>query len=275
MKGIYLKSPYSTLIVEDKKTLLIKDKQISKDYLDQEIYLCQDDLALGLIKLNNEKLVLLDEFDKLRGHHQISDDERKTLFADANSFFSYEVVVIEKFNPVKKLMGQTQDFMKEITTTDDIDHLEVLYASDILDKIQNASEYNAEKVTDEALHDDARIAAAWYATAINPDKKIKFTKEQIEELAVKIYKEIAKRKKDKPKEFKYTISPENMSNAAKKLWEKVKDKLSKEETDLLLAEEKKKEFVDLEESEIQKLSNDELTELFKEAKNVYLSLLKI
>lgn len=214
---------------------------------------------------------MLDEFEKLKDQHQISDDERKTLFADANSFFSYDVTITEKFSSIKKLMGQTQDFMKEIITTDDIDHLEILYTSDILDKIQNVSEYEAEKISDAALRDDVRIAMAWYATASDPDKKIKFTKEQIIELAVKIYKEIAKRKKDKPKEFRYTVGPKNMSDAAKKLWEKVKDKLSKEETELLLAEEKKKELTDLEETEITKLSSEELIELFKEAKDIYLS----
>lgn len=40
MRGIHLILNQGILIVEGKKTLIIKDKQISKDYVDQEIYLC-------------------------------------------------------------------------------------------------------------------------------------------------------------------------------------------------------------------------------------------
>jgi len=140
MKGIYLISNQGTLIIEGKKTLIVKKKKIPEDYLDKEVYLCQDDLVLGIIKLSNEKTITLKEFEELKDKHLISEEDRKSWWKDAESLYAYDVKIVEKFEKLKKFEHeqgvqnyiQEVKFKKEITTTDDIDHLEVLYDAEKL-----------------------------------------------------------------------------------------------------------------------------------------------
>jgi hypothetical protein len=104
-----------------------------------------------------------------------------------------------------------------------------------IEKIENISDYHPNGEENwAAVKDDARICAGWYASFLDPKKEIKFTEDEILETAVKIYKEIARCKKLDPAKFKYTVKPDEMKPAAKKLWEKVVEKLTKPKIKILL-----------------------------------------
>lgn len=107
-----------------------------------------------------------------------------------------------------------------------------------VEKIKDISDYNPDGTKDwAALKDDARICAGWYATFLDPDKEIKFSEAEIIAVAIKVYREIARCKKLDPEKYKYTADPADMTLATKKLWEKVKKKLSKTQIDILLKKE--------------------------------------
>jgi len=103
-----------------------------------------------------------------------------------------------------------------------------------LELIKDISTYDPEHMTNQQLMDDARISVGWYATALDPHKSIKYTKEEIEGVAVKIYKEIARR--IQAGKMVYSVSEEK-SETYEKLWNEIKSKLSEREIDLLTQKE--------------------------------------
>jgi len=138
-----------------------------------------------------------------------------------------------------------------------------------IEKIKDISDYDPDGTKDwaalkpdgtkdwAALKDDARICAGWYATFLDPDKEIKFSEVEIVAVAVKVYKEIARCKKLDPEEYKYTVNPDEMKSAAKKLWERVAKELSKTEIEILLKEAEENAKVDKEQGKGQKETTEE------------------
>lgn len=99
-----------------------------------------------------------------------------------------------------------------------------------LEFIQDIKTYDPQHMTNQQLMDDARVAIAWYASYLDPNKNIKYSKEDIINVAVKIYKEIARR--IKKGDMAYEVSDEK-SEAYEKLWNAVKKHLSDSEIDAL------------------------------------------
>ncbi len=106
-----------------------------------------------------------------------------------------------------------------------------------VEKIKDIGAYDPDGTKEwAALKDDARIVAGWYATFLDPKKEIKFSEQDIIATAVRVYKEIARCKELDPEKFKYTVDPADMTEAAKKLWEKVTAALNDTEVKILLGE---------------------------------------
>lgn len=127
-----------------------------------------------------------------------------------------------------------------------------------VEKIKDVKSYDPDGEKNwAALKDDARIAAGWYASFLDPKKKIKFSEEEIIATAVKVYKEIARCKKLDPEKYRYVVNPDEMKPAAKKLWAKVKEKLTKEEIEILLQGEKKDAEIEKKEGKGQKETEEE------------------
>jgi len=85
-----------------------------------------------------------------------------------------------------------------------------------IEKIEDLATYDASKVSDEVLRDDFRIALAWYATWKDDPGAIKFTREQIKGVLVKIVREAVKRGPDV-----MTFNPKGMKPAAREIFEEV------------------------------------------------------
>jgi len=81
---------------------------------------------------------------------------------------------------------------------DDVKNLEKQFPESEIAKIEDLAEYDPSKIPmtqrgNRILLDDKRIAFAWHATYHDPKKKIKFTHDEILDVAVKIVKEIIRR----------------------------------------------------------------------------------
>jgi len=102
-----------------------------------------------------------------------------------------------------------------------------------LELIKDIDSYDPESSTNKQLMDDARICIAWYATLQDPNKTIKYTEDDIVNIAAKVYKEIARRVA--AEKMDYSVSEEK-NEAFNTLWNKVKKHLKKEELDILTKE---------------------------------------
>ncbi|MCD6429348.1 hypothetical protein J7L09_01495, partial [bacterium] len=100
-----------------------------------------------------------------------------------------------------------------------------------VDLIENIKAYDPSKASDDQLRDDQRIVVGWFASYLDPKKKIKFSKKEILEIYVKILKELLKRKKKNPKIF--TLRTKGITEAAKKLRKLAKKYFTKEDWEFL------------------------------------------
>jgi len=82
--------------------------------------------------------------------------------------------------------------------------------------IRNVKDYDPSKPNNAQLADDMRICFAWYSSLCE-GKKLKFTKEEVINLARKIYNEIEKRKREG--KMKHEWKPEQMKEHSRELFE--------------------------------------------------------
>jgi len=85
-----------------------------------------------------------------------------------------------------------------------------------LEWIEDIEKYRPMGLAEKQLADDFRIVNAWYATWKDPTKKIKFTKEQIVDTAIKIAKEIVRRVK--AGKMRHTFKYWAMTDTSKELF---------------------------------------------------------
>jgi len=228
--GIYLVKPHAEMIYNNEKKLIVKSRNY-KNMLDKPLYLLDNEFCYGIIKLTNVKKISLKEFEELREKHKITETERKEWWDDKNELYAYEFEWVEHFPEPKPaaVPKGTQTFVENWSFATTVKNQEDYKFHRTLELIQDIYNYNAHNMENEVLADDFRLAVAYYSRILQ-GKKIKFTKEQIIQLATKILKEIARRKKSG--RMNWTASPEYGSEAYKKLWEAVD--LTKEERNILL-----------------------------------------
>ena len=88
--------------------------------------------------------------------------------------------------------------------------------SESVELIRNIKDYDPSKLNNAQLADDMRICFAWYSS-LRQGKKLKFTKDEVIELARKIYNEIEKRKREG--KMKHDWKPEQMKKFSRELFE--------------------------------------------------------
>ncbi|RLA80996.1 MAG: hypothetical protein DRG33_01405 [Deltaproteobacteria bacterium] len=87
---------------------------------------------------------------------------------------------------------------------------------EFVELIRNIKDYDPSKLNNAQLADDMRICFAWYSS-LRQGKKLKFTMDEVIELARKIYNEIEKRKREG--KMKHDWKPEQMKKYSRELFE--------------------------------------------------------
>ena len=210
MEALYLVKPHAELIYKGEKKLIVK-KRLFKNMLNRDLYLVDNEKCYGLIRLTKAYPITREEFEKLRAKHKISDEEAKEWWGDFTKLYAYEF----EFKPYKepkpiKLPKGAQTFVKRI---------EFLRGFDIefepVELIKDLHNYDPRKATNEQLADDFRILCAWYATK-RRGGKLKYSLEDIINVARLVYKEIERRKARG--EMKHEWHPERMKPYARELF---------------------------------------------------------
>ncbi len=219
-EAIYLAQPFASMIYSGEKDLIVKSK-LFKNKVNKFIYLVEDNLCYGIIRLKYPNKINLEEFDKLQDRHQIKDAERIRWWPYKEVLYSYEFDIIKLFETPKRVdipVG-TQTFISDF---------KFLESENL---IQDPKSYDPVKLTTEILRDDWRIVNAWYSTK-KKGGKINHSIEEIINLAKMIYLELKARGT--------VFHPETMKPYSRELYNKVSDKSLSKDIDLtnpeLLAE---------------------------------------
>ena len=180
-EGIYLTPPHASMIYSGEKTLIIKGK-FYKNKVNQLLYLIEDGLCFGIIRLKNPDKINLKEFTELEDKHKISDEDRKKWWPYKEILYAYEFDTVDLFDTPKRVSVPqgTQTFVKDF---------KFLTEEQL---IQDIKAYDPQKIETQILRDDWRIVNAWYASK-KGGKKLKHSLEDIINLARLIYLELKKR----------------------------------------------------------------------------------
>lgn len=153
--AIYLVKPHAEMIYNNEKKLIVKSKKFP-NMLNIDLYLVDDEFCYGIIKLTNIKEITLNEFEKLKDLHRITDEERKKWWPNAEKLYAYEFEYVVRFpepKPVELPQG-AQTFIKDWQFA--TKKLSVSYSRTI-DLIENIYEYDPKNVGNDQLRDDWRL----------------------------------------------------------------------------------------------------------------------
>ena len=203
-EGAYLVSPHAKLIWEGKKNLIVKSR-LFRSEINKLLYLLEDNLCYGIIKLKYPDKIDLKKFKELEKVHLISEEERKKWWPNKEILFAYKFDKVTMFENPKKveIPRGVQTFVKDFEFL----NIEAL--------IKDIGMYNPDKVNNKQLADDWRIVCAWYSTK-KSGGNLKHSIEDIINLAGIIYREIVRRVK--AGKMKHKFQPEKMSPLAKELY---------------------------------------------------------
>jgi len=229
--ALYLVSPHAKKIFTREKTLIVKTKRFTK-HIGEPLYVIEDSLAYGIIKLKEPREISPEEFKKLRNRHLITNEEvKKWGWNEKGPFYAYEFEILKEFDPPKivKVPKGVQVFvsskllkwkeLNELTLleltgflkTDNNElfietFLEAIHRgikqSDLVNLIKGSlEEYEPSKQNDRQLGDDWRLVLAYYSRLRRGKKVFKHVKgervpvtiEDIKRVAFKIFKEMNKR----------------------------------------------------------------------------------
>jgi phosphoribosyl 1,2-cyclic phosphate phosphodiesterase len=209
--GIYMAQPHGRLLYEGKKKLIVKAKHF-KNEIGKLLYLIEDSLCYGIIRLHLPDKTSLAEFHALSKEHMISNEELKKWWPGKEVLYSYRFDIIKLFETPRKVSipQGVQTFVREFEFLTDNE------------MIHDVDGYDASKAPTDVLRDDWRIAIAWYST-IKSGREFKYTVEQVLKLGKKIYRELLKRETD--------FHPDKMTEAGKEFF----DIVSKTENEAELA----------------------------------------
>jgi len=196
----------------------------------RELYLVSKGLVWGVIVLKNPEQINWDGFVKTYKLHGVSEEEFLNKWGIRNIIYLYPFEVKKVFdNPLKfsQEVKEGRAFIPEVNPEGEVE-------KDDIAKIQDIHNYNPHVKSEsdwKRLKDDLRIVVGWFASLLDKDKSIKFSEAEIAQTALKIFKEIARVKKEKG--WKYRIKPEDGTAAYQKLWGIVSERLSPEEVAIL------------------------------------------
>jgi hypothetical protein len=112
--GIILVEPHGEQLIEGEKTLVVKSKKFN--ILDKVFLVIQGNTAMGAVEFGSVKEIDLEEFNKLRGQHKITEEERKKWWPDKEKFWAYKPSIVIKFKKPRKIHRPkgTQTFIKSV-----------------------------------------------------------------------------------------------------------------------------------------------------------------
>lgn len=209
-EGLYLVAPHGKMIWQGNKTIIVKSKEF-RGSLGKSYYLIEGNRCYGIIKIKSIHSINLEKFKELFLKHRITDEERYKWWMNKQILFAYEFELIKKFKEpryIEKPKG-IQIFIKNVKFLN----------LNTIDNIENIKEYDPAKPNNEQLADDWRTVCRWYATK-KSGKKIKFSLEDIVNLAKIIYEEISKR--IKAGTMKHEFEPEKMTHYVKELYNRIR-----------------------------------------------------
>jgi len=94
-KALAISAPHGINMLSGDKLILVSPRRLR--YLDENLYLLQDDMLLGIVRLSDEQAIDLDAFGAMELEHHISPSEREFRWPDASSFFAYKVFPVFSF----------------------------------------------------------------------------------------------------------------------------------------------------------------------------------
>jgi hypothetical protein len=140
-QGLCLKAPHAKLIFENKKKVIVKCK-LYRNAIRQTYYVVQDNMAYGVILIKSAAPINLDEFEKNKELHLVSDEERLQWWPNKETLFAYYFDVVEKFPEPKKIKLNNQsasfstvEFLKEIVCSENF-----IGSKDVFKKFSNPNE---------------------------------------------------------------------------------------------------------------------------------------
>ena len=95
-RGIIIVYPHGDFIVDGSKKIIVKSRAFY-NAVDKPLLLIQDKYALGIIYLRDIKEIGLDEFNKKRNLHRITEEERNKWWPDKKILYEYRIDVNEIF----------------------------------------------------------------------------------------------------------------------------------------------------------------------------------
>lgn len=95
-RGLIITYPYGTYIRSHTKTLIVKSKRLPKLSL-KPLLLIENKLGLGIIQLSDPVQITLEEFNKNRKHHLITDSDRLEWWPNYFTLYSYTITSISMF----------------------------------------------------------------------------------------------------------------------------------------------------------------------------------
>lgn len=182
-EGIYMVRPHGSMIYSGDKSLIIKAKNY-KNKIGKLLYLIEDSLCYGIIRLKMPDKIGVTEFNEFQKKHQVTDAERTKWWPNKEVLYSYPFDVIERFPKPKRVSVPqgVQTFVKDFEFLVEIEQ----------EMIHNIKEYDPAKLNIDVLKDDWRIAHAWYSSIKNGRKMI-HSLEDVLHIARLIYMELKKR----------------------------------------------------------------------------------
>lgn len=202
-EGVILPGLQAARICNGIQKLIINSK-ICRSIINKPVYLLDENLCHGIIKLCYPYKINREEFIGIKEVHMLTETDYNKWWGNKEILFAYNFSLIAKFDEPKKIIK---------CESDDI------YASsfDFVEEenIKDISGYNPSEINNKQLADDWRIINAFYSTK-RAGGKIKHSIEDIINTAGIIYREIIRRVKEGT--MKHTFEPDKMTDLSKELY---------------------------------------------------------
>ena len=114
--GVFFEVPDGSLILEGAVTILVKSKSTPSLAENELLAVSSDGFAYGIIKLGKPKQIDLDQFETLQPVHGITEGERKRLWSDSETLYTYKIQNFKRFgDPLKVVLPkEPNDTIKNV-----------------------------------------------------------------------------------------------------------------------------------------------------------------
>ena len=99
--GLPLVAPHAQLIWQGRKKAIVKSKKFVT-HIGEPLYLLQNQVCYGVIRLDSPVEISLKEFSELAPKHLVSEEERKDWWSGYTKLFYYPVIVDSRFDPPRE-----------------------------------------------------------------------------------------------------------------------------------------------------------------------------